>query len=194
MDDPRLPLRFIPGKKESDYKNRKAYLNARAKEAGYRNYAGWLKARRAASVEPKNTSRKGQGKRREKILEDRRDGTQSKNVVWSLTNRTYEASIRDIDDYVRGLKDSTLLRIFMKANVSRTTGSPTLSDHDDRVGTWPWVSTGWMDVETLRDYLADGESVVDWMRTGYGVEDIVKKNGELKRYGVSAFHLLTTDH
>jgi hypothetical protein len=53
MQDPSKPLPDI-GLKEKDFPNRKAFLNARARAAGYKNYYQWLKARREAGVPKKN--------------------------------------------------------------------------------------------------------------------------------------------
>lgn len=51
--DASLPLPKI-GYKEKDFKNRKQFLNARARAAGYTNYNQWLKARRSQGVAKKN--------------------------------------------------------------------------------------------------------------------------------------------
>lgn len=192
MDDPREPLRLIPGKKESDFKNRKAYLNARASAAGYKNYAAWLRARRTSSVPKRNEARKGVTKRREKVFVDKRNQETSRVMVWPVTNANYLSVGIEATEYLRTLHPETRLRVFMQANV-RANGSPTLSEHDARVSTWPYVSTSWMEAEMILDYLSGGETVVDWMRTGYGVEDITRKNGTLKRYGVKTFQILTVD-
>lgn len=53
MRDPSLPLPTY-GTSQKDYKNRKAWLNARAQQAGYKNYEGWLTARRRAGVVPRH--------------------------------------------------------------------------------------------------------------------------------------------
>jgi hypothetical protein len=42
------------GLKEKDFKNRKQFLNARSRAAGYANYNQWLKARRSQGVEKRN--------------------------------------------------------------------------------------------------------------------------------------------
>lgn len=102
VQDPSMSLPDI-GYKERDFKNRKQFLNARARAAGYKNYNQWLKARRSQGVAKKN-----KGGRRPNIyvitLEDYRmaEGGVDEETINEVAAMAADMTEREA---IRGLND-----------------------------------------------------------------------------------------
>ncbi|MBX6362060.1 MAG: hypothetical protein IRZ03_18560 [Acidobacterium ailaaui] len=121
--EPQKPLPRIPGKTQKDFPSRRAYLNARAQAAGYRNYKDWLAARRAAGIPRKNTGRA----RRPNPQTDNfgatkiaRSPTGAKALIWNfvtphgtIPDSLYEQHRRNINRFFESLTGKEVFQVFI---------------------------------------------------------------------------------
>jgi len=176
------------------FPNRKAYLSARARRLGYSSYDAWLKARRSANVPRKNTARAKAN--RERTIRPEKLGDKLKLYTFRFTNQNYDLRTRQIDQLVQSLDPGTFVQIKVVGNtyVARKNGLK-MKDWEpkgDRGADSGMLITRPTDAHTLTTVLMDDdETVVDYLRRIFQIENYLHSNGRFINYGIKTVQVYT---